>query len=165
MNKALRIIMAVTLVLFVAQTASAGFYEEPLVKLPKSSSSREYKSLGYIEALDSIIDKKYAFLIQKETNLNTGDFKVSIRSNHLTGTYFNEKVAAKLAAKAQKDGKKYVTRGAPFNPSGKLDERRIEYRLYQKGGKPDAVEVYVVTRDKQRKANKPKTLRANWPGK
>ncbi len=166
MKKIFRIVMAVTLIIFVAQTASAiSLGGKQLVQLPKNSSSREYKSLGYVEALDSIIDKTYAFLIQKETNLDTGYFKISIRSNKLTGTYFDEKVAAKLAKQALKDGKQYVTRGAPFNPAGKLDERRIEYRLYQKDGKPDAIEVYVVTRNKKRKANKPKILRASWPGK
>ena len=43
------------------------------------------------------------------------------------------------------------------------NHRKVEYRFYQKDGKPDRVEVYLVTRNRDLTPKKPKTLSVKWP--
>ncbi len=174
MKKSFKILMTLFVLLFITTSANAGLKDlkkklsnatKKLVELPKNTSSKEYKSLGYVQAHDTIIKKDYAFLIYKESDLNKGSFVIRIKSNVVTGTVLDQPSALKNAQKANKEGKKYFTMGRPFSPAGALDKRVVEYRFYQKNGKPDSIEVYVVTRNKKRNANKPKTAKASWPKK
>jgi len=112
-----------------------------------------------VESYDEVENKNYAFIVFCITDLNTGKSEVRIRSNVLTGTSLSTEKARVLAKKAQKAG----TRGNPFTPAGKLDKRQVEYRFYQEKGEPTAVEIFIVTRDVERKAKEPKILKIDWP--
>lgn len=135
------------------------------------STDENITVLGYLEERDDIASRTdaalqwYAFIIYKVTDLTKSidNFEIRIRSNWLTGTSFSIAKANELAAEANESNSNYSTWGAPYVPTGDLDPKRVEYRLYQVDGKPTAVEVYVVMRNADHTAKDPKTLRVDWP--
>lgn len=133
-----------------------------LVDAPDSSIYYQIENLGYIEAHDDVIDKTYAFRVYKETNTASGEVMIKIKSNLLAGTSITPQIANKKSLEAEEKGMKYSKIGSPFNSPGKNDPRKIEYRLYQKNGKPDYIKIFVVTRKDLHKRKAPKILKVDW---
>ena len=128
------------------------------------NTSHKFDVLAFAESRDDVDNKWYGFVICKETDLNTGEEKMRVVSDagNVTGTALTLEQAREKALTAQAAGQTYFTAGAPFNPAGALDPRRVEYRFYQVNGEPTEVEVYVVMRDANRGAKAPVTAKAAW---
>ncbi len=133
------------------------------ISCPKSSTFTAIECLGYVESSDKILNDVYAYLLYKETRKNSSTWKMKIKGNITTGTSIAPAQALKLAGKANADGKSYFTIGSPLKASDTSEKRVVEFRIYQKNGKPTDIEIYVVTRNASGGANAPKTLKVKWP--
>jgi len=129
------------------------------------NTSEQYAILGYAEARDDLEKQWYGFIVCQRKNLDTGEWDVRVftKAGNVTGSALTPAQATEKTVQANQDGKTFVLFGSPFNPLGKLDYRKIEYRLYQENGKPSAVEVFIQMRNADRTAKEPVTLKVNWP--
>jgi len=124
----------------------------------RKSKYRKHKVLGYLTVYDGIIEKPYAFLVYKTVKMPSGKSVYRVVSNIFISTVFRQRYIVRTARRAQKAGKVYGVYGYRIKPKGN-DRRHIENRIYHKNGKATYLEIYVITRDKNWKANKPKKLR------
>lgn len=132
-------------------------------KCRASNADQETTRLGSLEEQDDVTGETYGFVTCQRKNLNTGTWDVIVQSNIAVGAGLDEKQALEKSSQAQAAGKDYVTFGLPFNPLGPMDKRLIEYRLYQKDGKPSEIELYVVMRDTDRNPKEAKMVKVAWP--
>lgn len=133
-----------------------------LVEAPASDSARTTESLGYVEAYDAVLNCDYAFVVYKETDKDSGAWRVRIKSSQTTGVVFEPEAMRLKAREAGAQGKAYFTWGAGIDPSVG-DQRQIEYRVYQEGGKASAIEVLVRMRKFDGTADEAKSVRVKWP--
>ncbi|PLX21227.1 MAG: hypothetical protein C0599_08180 [Salinivirgaceae bacterium] len=135
------------------------------IPLPKSSSSITYEQLGYLESFDAVVDRLYAFLIYKETRLNTNKWVVHIKGSVTAGTVFDPENKSLLNAiqKAHAHEEAYLVWG--FNLLPKEDDPRlIENRIFfNENGKFDKFEIHLITRDKDGHALPEKVVTIDWP--
>ena len=70
----------------------------------------------------------------------------------------------KAVKKMEAQGKEWKTWGSPpFTGKRKGDIRKVEYRLYQKSGRPVRITISIVLRDRNGKAKPEKRLEVDWP--
>jgi hypothetical protein len=129
-----------------------------LVEAPLSDSSRLHESLGYIEAYDAILNSAYAFVAYRETDRASGRSTVKISSKGTAGASFDPAMIRNRCREAGAKNEPYFPWGYSFTPSAG-DPRHIEFRVHQKDGAPDALEIFVVTRNADGSAQAPKSLR------
>lgn len=123
-------------------------------------NSKRYKHelIDYLYAYDDIIEDYYAFVLYKVIDIPTKKVKIKAASNYLPGITFSPPYTTKAAQKAFKAGKPFALQAKVFTaPEG--DPRRMEYRVYQKNGKPVAIEIFVVTRNSDWTPKKAKSLK------
>jgi hypothetical protein len=134
-------------------------------KCKQVNSDRRHKLLGSLVERDDVDGEDFGFVICQRWSLVTGEWDVIIQSNRAVGAGLTSEEGSRKAARAAAAGQTYVKFGLPFNPLGKLDARRVEYRLYHKGGRPAALEIFVQMRDARRNAKKPAVLKVPWPAR
>ena len=122
------------------------------------SKYKKYKILGDLYDYDGILEKYYYFLLYKEISMPSRDEILQVCSNLIISNVFSKKNLIKTAKKAHKEGKPYAVFGYRMTPN-KGDNRTLEYRVYHDDGKPTALEIFLIARDKDWNAKAPKTLR------
>ena len=70
-----------------------------LLEAPASTDSTLYESLAYVDAYDAVLNADYAFVAYRETDRDTGAWRVRIRSSQTAGGVF-EPDAMRLQARA-----------------------------------------------------------------
>ena len=131
-----------------------------------ANTAEELEVLGYAEQYDEVDKQWWGFIVCKETNPDTREYRVKAfasRNAPVTGTALTEEDALKKSRQAETEGKEYFIIGAPFNPRGEFDYRKVEYRVYQENGRPTFFEVYFILRNEDRSAKEPVSLKVNWP--
>jgi hypothetical protein len=124
---------------------------------------REVRRLGYLEERDDLTGELYGFVVCQRRNLNSGEWDVIIQSNRAVGAGLTPEQATEKAAVAAGRGAHHYNIGIPFTPLGRLDPRRVEYRVHQTDGTPVVIEVRVTMRDARRLAKTTRTLQVPWP--
>lgn len=135
----------------------------PLVEAPASDSTNEYAVLGSIDGYDAVLNDDYAFVVYKETERASGEWRVRIKSRHTTGVVFEREQMRLQARAAGAQGKAYFTWGAGIDPSAG-DPRLIQYRVHVADGKPSAIEICLQLRKADHTADAAKSLVVPWPG-
>jgi len=132
-------------------------------KCEQVSTDRRSKLLGALVERDEVDGEDFGFVVCQRWSLSSGEWDVIIQSNRAVGAGLTSVEGERKAAAAAAVRQRTAKFGLPFNPLGRLDHRRVEYRLHQERGRPAAIEVFVVLRDAARRAKQPKVLRVAWP--
>jgi hypothetical protein len=144
-------------------------YERPQVlKLPKDQKPFRYTKVGYLEAKDALETGRrgvYAWLVYVREDTVKKEKELHIMS-HLRppgNSYFTEKKANETAVRMEARGEDMKLWGIPFHGNSDKDLRKMEYRFYQKNGKPHQLEIFAVTRNRDQSAKPAQSLRIDWP--
>lgn len=108
----------------------------------------EVEQLAYVESYDAVADKDYAYVIYRETRLDTGKWVLRIKGSVTAGMTFDPDSSALKSAlkKAANHEEPYVVWGFHLQPK-KSDPRRVESRiLLDAEGKATALELHLITR-------------------
>jgi hypothetical protein len=139
---------------------------DQVVKAPKSSPHIEVEQLAYIESFDAVVDKTYAFVVYKETKVDSGKWVIRIKGSVTAGAVFDPDNASFKNAlkKAAGHEEPYIVWG--FNLQSKEgDPRLVENRvLIDQSGKPSALEIHLITRKADGSARDEDVLSIQWPG-
>ncbi len=139
--------------------------ENQIVEAPKSSSDIEYEQLAYVDSYDAVVDKMYAFVVYKETKVDSGKWVIRIKSAVTAGAVFDLDNTSLMNAlrKASAHDEKYIVWG--FNLASKdNDPRLVENRvMIDENGNPSAIEVHLITRKADGSAMEEKVAVAAWP--
>jgi hypothetical protein len=133
-----------------------------LVEAPASDGARTIEKLGYVEAYDAVLNCDYAYVVYRETDKDSGAWRVRVKSSQTTGVVFEPEAMRLKAREAGAQGKAYFTWGAGMDPSAG-DQRQVEFRVHQEGGKASAVEVYVRMRKFDGTGDEAKSVKVKWP--
>lgn len=133
-----------------------------IVETPAEDGSRKYEQLGYVDAYDAVLDCDYAFVAYKETDKDTGNWRVRIKSSKTTGVVFEPDMMKSKSRAAGAQGQPYFTWGSGIEPS-EGDPRQIEYRVHQKEGQTAAIEIVVRMRKFGGAPDEPKSCKFDWP--
>lgn len=133
-----------------------------LIEAPSSDSVRTCTPLAYLEGYDAVLNDDYAFAAYKETAREGGSWCVRISSRHTAGAVFEPEAIRLQARSAGAQGKPYFIWGYNFTPSAD-DPRCIEFRVHQKEGKADHIEMYLQLRKADGSAAEPISVSFPWP--
>jgi len=133
-----------------------------LIEAPASDSVREYTPLAYLEGYDAVLNDDYAFAAYKETSKDSGEWCVRIKSRHTAGAVFEPEAMRLQSRSAGAQGKPYFIWGYNFEPSPS-DPRCIEFRVHQKNGKTDHIEMFLQLRNADGSAAEAQSVTFPWP--
>ncbi len=136
-----------------------------VVHAPKSSAHMQVEQLAYVESFDAVVDKDYAFVVYKETKVDSGKWVIRIKGSVTAGTVFDPDSTALRNAlkKAAGHDEPYIVWGFKLQPKEK-DPRLVETRMLIDGdGKPTAIEIHLITRKADHSAREEKVVTADWP--
>ncbi|MGE3109759.1 MAG: hypothetical protein AB7G11_06685 [Phycisphaerales bacterium] len=133
-----------------------------LVAAPDSDSRTDITPLGYLDAYDAVLNDDYAFAAYKETDRDTGAWRVRIKARHLTGVVLEPDAMRLQARSAGAQGKEYFTWGNCIDPSAG-DARSVQYRVHVKDAKPAMIEVFVQLRRADGSPDAPRSMTVAWP--
>lgn len=136
--------------------------ETPLLETPPDNAVHSFVPLGYIAVYDAPLNCDFAFLAYKETDNDSGNWRVRIRSTQTVGASLEAPMIAQKAREAGAQGKPFFLWGYKLEPSA-ADQRHIEFRVYQENGQPKELEIFVRLRLFDQSADKPQSLRVPWP--
>lgn len=129
-----------------------------------SDKRTKIEILGNFYEYDDILEDYYIFLLVRSFDIPTKKYEYRIVSNNLITIMMKQESAVEKSKKAFDEGKEFIDIMTVFSaPEG--DPRKVEYRLYQKNGKPSAVEIYFVGRNADWTGKKPKKFRWLFDGK
>lgn len=134
-----------------------------LMSAPESNESQTIEPLGTLEAYDAVLNDDYAFVMYKETDRDSGAWRVRIKGRHLTGVVFEPAMIATNARATSAQGKPFFTWGNGIDPSAG-DARSLQYRVHCADGKPTHLEIAIRLRRADGTADQEKSLRVAWPG-
>lgn len=134
----------------------------PLAEAPASDAYRIYKTLGYIEAYDAVLNCDYAFVAYQEIEKDSSQWRICIKSTQTAGGSFDPAAIRNKARETGAHGKPYFTWGYSFEPTAG-DPRQIEFRVHVVDGLPDAVEIFVRLRKADHTADQSKSVKFAWP--
>ena len=135
---------------------------KPLLEAPADDSVHTYVTLGYVAAYDAPLNCDYAFLAYKETDKDSSNWRIRVRSSQTAGAVFEPPMIAGKAREAGAQGKPYFLWGYNFEPSAS-DPRQIEFRVHQENGKPKEIEMFVRLRKFDQTPDEPQSVRFPWP--
>ncbi len=133
-----------------------------LVDAPASTEFTSYETLAYMDVYDAVLNLDYAFVAYKETNVETGEWSVRIRSSQTAGAMFDPEAMRLQSRAAGAQGKPYFVWGFNMEPTPD-DTRLIEFRVHVAGGAPSSVEMLVRLRKFDGTADEPKSVSFAWP--
>ena len=134
----------------------------PLAEAPVSDAYRLYKTLGYVEAYDAVLNCDYAFVAYQETEKDSSQWRLCIKSTQTAGGSFDPAAIRSKARETSAQGKAYFTWGYNFEPSAS-DQRQIEFRVYVADGLAKEVEIFVRLRKADHSAAESKSVKFAWP--
>lgn len=133
-----------------------------LMEAPASTPSQAIEMMGAIDAYDAVLNDDYAFVMFKETDRDSGAWRVRIKGRHMTGVVFEPEQMRFQARAAGAQGKLFFTWGNGIDPSTG-DARMIQYRVHVADSKPAAIEIVLQTRLADGTAAAAKSLKQAWP--
>jgi hypothetical protein len=133
-----------------------------IIEAPCSDAYRAYETLGYVDAYDAVLNCDYAFVAYKETEKDSGKWRVIVKSSQTAGGMFAPAMIRNKAREAGAHGKEFFLWGYSFE-SSPSDPRQIEFRVYQRNGLPVEMEIYLVLRLANGAADAAKSVRFPWP--
>lgn len=136
--------------------------QKMMIEAPASDSVRTIEMLGYIDAYDAPINCDYAFVAYKETDRDTGAWRIRIRSSQTAGAVFEPDAIQRKARETGAQGKPWFQWGYSFDPSAS-DARNIQFRVHVKGGKPSELEMLVQLRKFDGTPDEAKSVMMAWP--
>lgn len=134
----------------------------PLAEAPASDAYRIYKTLGYLEAYDAVLNCDYAFVAYQETEKDSNQWRVCVKSTQTAGGSFDPAAIRSKARETSAQGKAYFTWGYSFEPAAG-DPRQIEFRVHVADGLPKELEILVRLRKADHTADQPKSVKFAWP--
>lgn len=134
-----------------------------LIDAPSSTPTQMIDVLGAIDAYDAVLNDDYAFVAYKETDTDTGAWRVRIKARHLTGVVFEPEAMRLQARSAGAQSKPFFTWGNGIDPSAG-DPRSLQYRVHVEGGKPSKIEIAITLRKADHTPGEAKSLVFAWPG-
>lgn len=135
----------------------------PRIAAPPSDGRTRYQTLAYLEAHDAVTGDDHAFVAYKETSVDTGAWRVRVRSLQTAGGVFEPLAMVQQARAAQARGEPYFIWGYQLAPSPG-DARQIEFRVHVRDGQPVRLELYVRLRRADHGAAAPVSVTCDWPG-
>lgn len=135
---------------------------KPLAEAPESTSSVRYESLAYVDAYDAVLNIDYAFVAYKETDVDSGEWRVRIRSTQTAGAVFEPEAMRLQSRAAGAQGKPYFVWGFNLEP-GADETRQIEFRVHVANGAPASIEMLVRMRNADGSAAAPTSVSFPWP--
>ena len=135
-----------------------------LVRTPKDTASETYQQLGYLESVDGVLGKTYAYVAYKACKTGTGEQTLKISGNLTASTVVNAEQIGKKCQMALRDGEPYISVGFHLKP-GPEDPRHVETRVYHREGVPHHVVFHLTTRDADGLAQPEQTLKLEPPSK
>jgi hypothetical protein len=156
-------LVSVLLLMSAPSIATAG----QLVHAPGSDRRTEVTELGYIDAHDDVQGKDYACVIYKEQDRRSGEWELKVKLkggvSRTTSIKPDTSSFRRRMSDAAAEGMKYFLWGYHMDPS-EDDARRIENRIYfSDTGKPQYLQVHLVTRNRDGSAKEAKVARVKWP--
>jgi hypothetical protein len=136
--------------------------QKTLIEAPASDSARTIETLGYADAYDAPLNCDYAFVAYKETDKDSGNWRVRIRSSQTAGAVFEPDAIRLKARETGAQGKPWFQWGYSFDPSAS-DPRNIQFRVHVKDGKASAIEMLVQLRKFDGTADEAKSVMMPWP--
>lgn len=144
---------------FMTEAAPA---KKPLAEAPASDAYRLYKTLGYVDAYDAVLNCDYAFVAYQEVEKDSKQWRVCVKSTQTAGGSFDPAAIRAKARETGAQGKAYFTWGYSFEPSA-ADPRQIEFRIHVVDGLPTEMEIYVRLRKADHTADQPRSVKFAWP--
>ncbi len=138
---------------------------DQVVIAPKSSAHTQVEQLGYIESFDAVVDRDYAFVVYRETDVASGKWVIRIKGSVTAGTVLDPDNPSlkKAFKKAAGHDEPYVVWGFNLLPK-ENDPRLVENRIVlSDSGKPVALEVHLITRKTDCSARGEELLSVDWP--
>lgn len=120
-----------------------------------------YRTLGYVDAYDAVLNCDYAFVAYQETDSN-GDWRVRLKSSQTAGAVFEPAMMKSHARAAAAQGKPWFPWGYSFDPSAD-DPRCIQFRVHVQNGAPAEIEIFVQLRKFDGSADAPRSVKFAWP--
>lgn len=133
-----------------------------LIEAPASNSNSTYDTLGYVDAYDAVLDLDYAFLAYKETDRDSGAWRVGIKSSQTAGAVFEPEMIRKQARATGAQGKPWFQWGYGFEATAG-DPRNIQFRVHVKNGQPSGIEMFVQLRKFDGTPDASKSAMFPWP--
>lgn len=138
-----------------------------LFHAPESDRRTEVTQLGYVDAHDDMQGKDYACVVYKEQDRRSGKWELKVRLKGGVSRTISIKPDTssfrRKMSQAARDGMKYFLWGYHMSPS-EDDARRIENRIYfNESGKPEYLQVHLVTRNRDGSPKEAKIARVKWP--
>lgn len=133
-----------------------------LIEAPASGSSQTITVLAELDAYDAVLNDDYAFVAYKELDTSGGEWRVRIKSRHLTGVVFEPEAMRLNARSAGAQDMTFFTWGNCIDPSSG-DPRSVQYRVHVKDGRPNEIEIFVQLRKADGSAEAGKSVRLAWP--
>jgi hypothetical protein len=133
-----------------------------LIDAPADDHSNTYKTLGYVDCYDAVLNCDYAFVAYQETSRDSGEWRIRIRSSQTAGAVFEPAMMRSKAREMGAQGKEWFQWGYNFEPSSG-DPRCIEFRVHVKDGRPSEIEMYVRLRKFDHTAGEEKSVRFPYP--
>ena len=134
----------------------------PLLSAPADDARTLYQTLAYVEAYDAVNDDDYAFVAWRETERDSGAWRIRIQARGLAGAVFEPAQMRGPARAASARGQPFFTWGAGMAPS-LGDPRQVEFRVHVDQGQPREIEIHVVMRRFDHSADAPRSVRFGWP--
>ncbi|MBI1354279.1 MAG: hypothetical protein GC160_08030 [Acidobacteria bacterium] len=131
-----------------------------LIEAPASDSSRQYETLGYVDAYDAVLNCDYAFVAYKE--VDSYGWRVRISSSQTAGAVFEPDMIRNQARAAGAQGKPWFQWGYSFDPSPS-DPRNIQFRVHVADGQASEIEMLVQLRKADGSAGEAKSVTFPWP--
>jgi hypothetical protein len=134
----------------------------PLAEAPGSDAYRIYKTLGYVEAYDAVLNCDYAFVAYQEIDNDSKQWRICVKSTQTAGGSIDPAAIRSKAREVSSQGKASFTWGYSFEPTAG-DPRQIEFRVHVTAGLPKEVEIFVRLRKADHSADQPKSVKFAWP--
>jgi len=139
--------------------------DDQVIRAPKPPAGTLVEQLAYLESFDAVVDKDYAYVVYKETRVDTGKWVIRITGTVTAGTKFDPDSSALKGAlkKAANHDEPYLVWGFNLLPKGS-DPRLVENRiLLDSNGKPSALELHLITRKADQSAREEQVATVPWP--
>lgn len=136
--------------------------QKMIIEAPESDSVRAIETLGYVDAYDAPLNCDYAFVAYKETDRDTGAWRVRIKSSQTAGAVFEPDMIQKKARETGAQGRAWFQWGYSFDPSPS-DPRNIQFRVHVKDGKPAQLEMFLQLRKFDSTPDEAKSVMMAWP--
>ena len=133
-----------------------------LIEAPAPTSTQDITTLAYLDAYDAVLNDDYAFVAYKETDRDSGAWRIRIKSRHTAGAVFEPEAMRLQARAAGAQGKPFFSWGYNFDPSAG-DPRNIQFRVHVAAGKPSAIEMFIQLRNADYSPAEPKSVTFPWP--